>query len=197
MINSERPLLPLSQDELTELETFLASNETPEDCMSSLEMIDGFMTALVIGPETVSSDTWIPYLLNPEKQSKDVFADEAQALQISSLLERHIGAISNQFGNAPDAFLPIYEMFSYGSDEERELAIEEWALGFILGMELSHEAWQPLFGNEESAMLAGPVFVLGKITEDYDTLSQEERDELADMLDESIVKMFTFWQQNA
>ncbi|NTV03209.1 MAG: UPF0149 family protein [Chlorobiaceae bacterium] len=196
MINTEMPLHPLTQDELTELETFLASDETPEDCMSSLEMIDGYMTALVIGPETVSLDTWIPYLLNPEKQNKEVFADATQAEQISSLLERHISAIDDQFGKAADAFLPLYEMFSYGSDEERELAIEEWALGFILGMELCHEAWQPLFGNEETAMLAGPVFVLGKITDDYDTLSQEERDELANMLDESVVRMFNFWKQN-
>ncbi len=193
MINAEKPIHPLSQDELTELETFLASDETPEDCMSSLEMIDGYMTALVIGPETVSGETWIPYLLNPEKQSKEVFANPATEERITGFLDRHIGAIADQFGNDPEAFLPLYEMFSYGSDEERELAIEEWALGFILGMELCHEAWQPLFANEESAMMAGPVFVLGKITDDYETLSQEERDELAGMLDESAVRMFRFW----
>ena len=197
MINTERPLLPLSQDELTELETFLASDETPEDCMSSLEMIDGYMTALVIGPESVPSDTWITYLFNPEKQQKDLFASQERAEEISSLLERHIGAIADQFSNAAEEFLPLYEMFSYATDEERELAIEEWALGFILGMELCHEAWQPLFGDEQTAMLAGPVFVLGKITDDYETLSQEEKDELTDMLDESVIRMFDFWQQHA
>ena len=197
MIYTEVPLQPLSQDELTHLESFLASDHTPEDCMSSLEMIDGYMTALVIGPEEVPSERWITYLLNPEKQRTDVFGSEEEAQEIGSLLERHIRAIANQFENDAEGFLPLYEMFSYGSEEERELAVEEWSLGFILGMELCHEAWQPMFGNEESAMLAGPVFVLGKITEDYDTLSQEEKDELADMLDESVVRIFNFWQLNA
>jgi uncharacterized protein len=196
MIYTEVPMQPLSQDELTHLESFLASDLTPEDCMSSLEMIDGYMTALVIGPEEVPSERWITYLLNPEKQQKDVFGSEEEAREIGSLLERHIWGIANQFRSDAEGFLPIYEMFSYGSEEERELAVEEWALGFILGMELCHEAWQPMFGHEESAMLAGPVFVLGKITDDYDTLSQEEKDELADLLDESVVKIFNFWQQN-
>ncbi len=195
MINSEKALQPLSQDELTELETFLASDQTPEDCMSSLEMIDGYMTSLVIGPESVSRTRWIPYLLNPEKQRTDLFESEAQDERITSLLERHIAAIADQFENEPENFLPIYEMFGYAAEEERELAVEEWALGFILGMELCHEAWQPLFANEEQAMLAGPVFVLGKITDDYETMSQEEKDEMADMLDESVIRMFSFWKQ--
>jgi uncharacterized protein len=192
---SEKNLQPLSQDELTELETFLASDKTPEDCMSSLEMIDGYMTALVIGPESISRSVWIPYLLNPEKQRTDLFESDTQAERITSLLERHIEAIADQFENEPENFLPIYEMFGYEAEEERELAVEEWALGFILGMELCHEAWQPLFANEEQAMLAGPVFVLGKITDDYETMSQEERDEMADMLDESVIRMFSFWKQ--
>jgi uncharacterized protein len=195
MINPEKAFQPLSQDELTELETFLASDLTPEDCMSSLEMIDGYMTALVIGPESISRSVWIPYLLSPEKQRTDLFESDAQADRITSLLERHIAAISDQFEKEPENFLPIYEMFGYAAEEERELAVEEWALGFILGMELSHEAWQPLFANEEQAMLAGPVFVLGKITDDYETMSREEKDEMADMLDESVIRMFSFWKQ--
>lgn len=195
MIYSGVPLQPLSQEELTYLESFLASDQTPEDCMSSLEMIDGYMTALAIGPEEVPSERWITYLLNPDKQQSDVFGSEEQAREISALLERHIGAIANQFKTEPEGFLPLYEMFSYGEESERELAVEEWALGFILGMELCHEAWQPLFADEERAMLAGPVFVLGKITDDFETMSQEERDEMADMLDESIISMYRFFQE--
>jgi uncharacterized protein len=195
MIQSDRPLHPLAQDELTQLETFLTSDLTPEDCMSSLEMIDGYMTAIVIGPEIVPQNQWIPYLLNPEKQQQDIFQSAEQAEEITDLLTRHIGAIASQFENDPEEFLPLYEMFSYSEDDERELAIEEWALGFILGMELAHEAWQPLFANEESAMLAGPLFILGRITDDYETMSQEERDEMTSMLDESVVRIYDFWNQ--
>jgi uncharacterized protein len=196
MINSDQPLQPLSQNELTELETFLVSDQTPEECMSSLEMIDGFMTAIVIGPETVPDNIWIPYLLNPENRPQPIFQTDEEAAEITALLVRHIGAIANQFETDPEEFLPLYEMFGYSEDEERELAIEEWALGFVLGMELTHEAWQPFFADEETAMLAGPVFILGKITDDFETMSQEEKDETAGMLDESVIRMYNYWQQD-
>jgi uncharacterized protein len=195
MISSDKTFQPLSQEELTRLESFLASDRTPEDCMSSLEMIDGYMTALVIGPEKVAQETWIRYLLNPEKQRGDVFSSAEEAQEITSLLLRHFMAIASQFDTDPDEFLPLYEMFSYADEEERELAIEEWALGFILGMELCHEAWQPMFAEEQHAMLAGPVFVLGKITDDYETMTREEKDEMAGMLDESVIGMYRFFLQ--
>ena len=41
---------PLSDAELDALEGFLASDAVPQDCMD-LEMLDGFLTAIVSGPE--------------------------------------------------------------------------------------------------------------------------------------------------
>lgn len=193
MIQSACSLLPLSEDELNRLEAFLSSDETPEDCMSSLEMIDGYMTALVIGPELIPQERWLAYLLNPEKQQAPAFTSEEQAETVTDLLTRHIAAIADQFRNSPEDFLPLYEMFSYGEQDERELAVEEWALGFILGMELAHEAWQPLFAEEQTAMLAGPLFILGRITDDYETMSQEEKDEMSNMLDESVIGIYRFF----
>jgi uncharacterized protein len=195
MLQSERAHQPLSEEELNMLEAFLTSAEAPEECMNSLEMIDGFLTAIVIGPEVVPEHRWIKYLLDPENQQENLFKSPEDESQITDLLTRHVNAIDNQFENEPEAFLPIYEMFSYSEEEERQIAIEEWALGFILGMELSHDAWQPLFADENTAMLAGPLFVLGKVTDDYDKMSQEEKDQMTDMLDESILGIFAFWQQ--
>jgi uncharacterized protein len=195
MIQSELSLQPLSEQELVMLETFLASPGITEESMASLEMIDGYMTAIVIGPEMITEHRWIRYMLDPENRREKLFESTEDEERIVSLLNRHISAIADQFKTDPEDFLPLYEMFSYGNDEERELAIEEWALGFILGMELSNDAWQPLFANESSSMLAGPLFILGKVTDDYDTMSQEEKDEMLDMLDESIIGIYAFWQQ--
>jgi uncharacterized protein len=195
MIQSDPNLLPLSQDELTELETFLTSDKTPEECMASLEMIDGYMTALVIGPEMIAQYRWIQYLLDPENKQEKIFDSPEEEAIITGMLLRHSSAIAAQFENDPEDFLPIYELFGYGEEEERELAIEEWALGFILGMELAHEAWQPLFASEETAMLAGPLFILGRITDDYESMTQEERDSVTAMLDEAVLGIHVYWQQ--
>jgi uncharacterized protein len=197
MLQSERAHQPLSEEELNMLEAFLASADSPEECMNSLEMIDGYLTAIVIGPEVVPEHRWIKYMLDPENLRETLFNSPENEASITDLLNRHVLAIDAQFENDPEAFLPIYEMFSYSEEEERQIAIEEWALGFILGMELCHEAWQPLFANESTAMLAGPLFVLGKVTDDFDTMSQEQKDQMIDMLDESIIGIYAFWQQQA
>ncbi|HHE32716.1 MAG TPA: YecA family protein [Chlorobaculum parvum] len=195
MIQSDSPQLPLSQDELNELERYLVSDKTSDECMSSLEMIDGYMTALVVGPEMVSQERWIQYMIDPDNKLEKVFESPETESAITGLLLRHASAIAAQFESNPEEFLPLYEMFGYGEPEEREIAIEEWALGFILGMELSHEAWQPLFNQENAAMLAGPLFILGRVSDDYETMSQEERDEITAMLDESIIGIHSFWQE--
>lgn len=179
------------------LEAFLASPDSPEECMNSLEMIDGYLTAIVIGPEVVPEHRWIKYMLDPENLRENLFNSPEDEAQITELLNRHVNAIDAQFENEPEGFLPIYEMFSYSEEEERQIAIEEWALGFILGMELCHEAWQPLFAEENTAMLAGPLFILGRISDDYETMSQQERDDITAMLDESIIGIHAFWRQAA
>lgn len=197
MIQSDSSLLPLSQDELNELERYLVSDKSSDECLSLLEMIDGYMTALVIGPEMVAQERWIQYMIDPDNKQETLFESPETAAEIIALLRRHASAIAAQFESNPEEFLPIYEMFGYGEPEEREIAIEEWALGCILGMELVHDAWQPIFAEESTAMLAGPVFVLARISDDYETMSQEERDEITAMLDESIISIHAFWQQQS
>ena len=50
---------PLTDAELDELEGFLASDAVPEDCMD-LEMLDGFLAAIVSGPESIQPSEWLP-----------------------------------------------------------------------------------------------------------------------------------------
>ena len=50
---------PLSDAELDELEAFLASDAVPQDCMD-LEMLDGYLTAVVSGPEVIQPSEWLP-----------------------------------------------------------------------------------------------------------------------------------------
>jgi uncharacterized protein len=48
----------LSDAELDLLEGF-ASDAVPQDCMD-LEMLDGFPTAIVSGPEAIQPSEWLP-----------------------------------------------------------------------------------------------------------------------------------------
>lgn len=195
-MSSSDPLQqPLATEELGLLENMLSSEQTPDASISSVEMLDGYMTALVVGPERVPPDLWLPDLWNSENPDQSVFESEEEAETITSLLFRHLNSIARQFETKPDGFLPLYEKFSYPDREERALAIEDWSLGFVLGMELTYASWEPLFKEDENAILTAPMFILGKITEDHESMPQEEIDTLTEMLPDSVVRIYLFWNQ--
>ena len=50
----------LTEAELSELEGYLGSEALPEACMD-LEMLDGFLAAVVVGPDPIAPGEWLPW----------------------------------------------------------------------------------------------------------------------------------------
>jgi len=61
----EEPSGPLTDDELDELDQFLMSDATGEDAMD-ISMLDGFLTALAVGPSTLPPMQWMPLVWGGE-----------------------------------------------------------------------------------------------------------------------------------
>ena len=77
---------PLSDSDYDELEAFLGSNVVPQDCMD-LEMLDGFLTAIVSGPELIQPSEWLPVLWSDSQRSvTPVFQNNEQGERILSLV---------------------------------------------------------------------------------------------------------------
>ena len=51
--------IPLSEDELEQLEALLVSDEVPADCMN-LEMLDGYLAAIAASPLPIAVEDWLP-----------------------------------------------------------------------------------------------------------------------------------------
>jgi uncharacterized protein len=186
---------PLSNKELETLENFLASDLTPDDCIFSIEMLDGYMTALVVGPETIHPDTWISFIWDQENGNEPSFSSDAEEKVIREYLVRHMNTIAMQFDKDPDEFFPLFEQFGYVDEEEKRLAVENWALGFTVGMELVHASWESFLDDEESAQLVLPMFVLAKITDDFEELTEEETGNLTIMMSECSIKIYHYWKE--
>jgi yecA family protein len=56
------PNSPLSNEEIRELDAFLMSDATPDECMDVVTL-DGFLSALAIGPELVPPSVWLPLVV--------------------------------------------------------------------------------------------------------------------------------------
>jgi len=196
MSPSEPLQQPLTHEELGILEGFLLSDSTSDETLSSIEMLDGYMTALVVGPEVIHPDQWMPFIWDQENDASPSFSSEAEAKMIWELLVRHMNSIAMQFNDAAEEFLPLFEQYTYNDEEEKNIAIEDWALGFTVGMELKHESWAPLLLDEESAMLVLPMFVLGKITDDFENLPEEEIFDLINLLPGFVIKIYHYWKES-
>ena len=62
----------LSDDELEELDRFLLSEATSGATML-LDMLDGYLTAIVIGPTTILPSRWLPGVWGPSKDDEPHF----------------------------------------------------------------------------------------------------------------------------
>ena len=101
---------PLSDAELDSLEGFLASDSVPQDCMD-LEMLDGFLTAIVSGPESIQPSEWLPQVWSDGgRTSNPAFADNEQAQRIMGLVLRHMVGIQRTLSESPTRFKPLLYM---------------------------------------------------------------------------------------
>ena len=98
---------PLTESELDQLEAFLASDAVPQDCMD-LEMLDGYLAAVVSGPEMIQPSEWLPQVWSEGNHSAAAaFANKEEAQQIMALVLRHMSGIQRTLSESPTRFKPL------------------------------------------------------------------------------------------
>jgi uncharacterized protein len=181
---------PLSDEELEELDQFLMSDATNEGAMD-ISMLDGFITALSIGPNTLLPSQWMPVIWGGPM----IWESEVQAPKLMSLVLRHANDILYTLRSCPDQFEPlVYERDHNG---EKVLIIDEWCTGFVKGMALDEKAWQPLMDSEEGADMLYPIMLYGteagweRLRDD--PMLEERHGEFAASLGECVMAIMDWW----
>lgn len=157
-------LMPMTEAELEHLDALLSGPGCADDGMS-LEMLDGFFSALIVGPELVMPSEYLPYVWgdrspwpDPDAAAEAVSAvmrlwnhiawrvqqpvveggdAEAQAVLMPSLALPEQGQVSAD-ADDPLAGVPVDFPFAAG-----------WAHGFLLGVSLRGQAWGALIEGDE------------------------------------------------
>ena len=133
----------ISDAELDELDALLELRAVPFKGMS-LEMLDGFLSALVAGPELVMPSEWTPLVWGgrpPRWESPE------EALHVHGLLMGLWNDIARRVAIEPermrDRDTPLIALPE--QDDAEPTAMNgygsEWACGFLDGAELRAEAW--------------------------------------------------------
>lgn len=168
---------PLDDAELEELAHFLDDNAVPRDGMS-LEMLDGYLTAIVSGPEAIPPSEWMPYLWQPDGGEFE-WQSAAQAQRVLDLIMRHMNSIVAMLDDAGDDYSPLLN--DYDFDGTAVTFAQEWALGYLQGVGLREDAWQTLLEDTDFAEDFAAIEALaeGPQDESEETArkTQPERDE--------------------
>ncbi|MBB5015507.1 UPF0149 family protein [Rehaibacterium terrae] len=110
----------------------------------SLEALDGFLSALAVGPEPVPAEEWQPLVWGPKPPRWD-------SAELAAEVERLLGGLWNTVlrrvrhdgDDLPEALAPLVALPDDPlADHPDDLDIgHDWALGFFAGIELRGEAW--------------------------------------------------------
>ena len=196
MIDGTRLDRPLLAREFDELGTFLVDR-----CMSHggmpLSMLDGYLTAIVSCPEAVLPSTWLPAVWEAspgegadgsEKDGGFAFASREEAQRYSGFVMRLMNEIARNL--AEGVVEPIFVAKVTDDGGETELA-NIWCAGYVAGMGLNRDAWNPLAtrGSDAEKYFI-PIFALAS-----PLLNGDDDDDEADADALDAVMAVPYWDE--
>lgn len=191
---------PLSDQEIDELNRFLldripeeealVADENTDEGLLDISELDGFLTAIISGPEVLTPSQWLPVLWG---EYEPQWSSPEEAEEKISLVLRHMNGIVNTLMDAPEEFEPI--VLEVEEDEGTVTSVEEWCLGYMKGVSLAFNAWQQ--GGEEVMDLLFPimVFTTDEGRSNLAKLEPAELETLKRSLPNSVRKLHAFWLQ--
>jgi uncharacterized protein len=170
---SGHSLIALTDSEVNELEDFFLSDDLPEGTMT-LETIDGFLTALVLGRVFYFPVSWVPLVWDFTGGGKEPkFESVQQAKRIMEMLMKMMSSIDVLLTKHPHSYMPLPDIYAYESDEERVSSLKLWATGFLIGVSLNEAEWEPVFSDETATTLFSVIHALSVSPDDSVQLSKK------------------------
>ena len=159
------------------------------DSAMDLEELDGFFAALHCGPELVPPSEYIPEVVGDDHEFLD--ADAAQLFV--DLLKHHWNEVGAEL-HRDVVFDPILLR-----DENGAVYGNNWAIGFLRGVDMRKEAWSEIVDDELTIFLTPMLRLAYEIDPDAlipdfagKPLTDEQRDDVLLDLCEAVGAMFDY-----
>jgi uncharacterized protein len=143
---------PLTDAELDRLGDFLKSCKGGR--AMNVEALDGFFAALIAGPETVMPSEYYREVFGGEMSDACEFGSLGEANEILRLLMRHSNTIAGALFKG-EVHVPLLL-----EDENGVFHGNDWAHGFMRGMNMRHDGWAGLMDDEEHGGCLVPMMML-------------------------------------
>ena len=186
-----KPKSTFSKKDLKILEEFLLSDKTPDECMD-ITSLHGYLTALVIGPETVLPSKWMPDIWGDEV----IWDDMEEAQNIFGLIMSFYNTIIKTVTSPAVNFKLMLK--SQDAENKFSVVLENWCTGFMAGVDISFETWEQLFESKTDKEIMMPIVFFGtdrgretlvKIPESSDL----KFDHWVDLIQKSVSAVYYYW----
>ena len=156
------PNTPLTEEELASLDDLLTN--LPSDGSMTLDGMDGFLTALLVGPAPIGkSSDWMPAIWGGDQEPAPApFSSNQKRKRTTVLVLRHLRSIEAALSGPPDAWEPVFSVAELPGTQGEELAdATDWCMGFLAAMDLAPDAWAPLNDDPEIGPGLATIAFLG------------------------------------
>jgi uncharacterized protein len=167
-----------------------------DDGAMDLEELDGFFAALHCCPELVLPSEYLPEILGSEDalENEEIFPNLEAAQLFFSLIMHHWNAVGEAF-HSEDFFVPLLL-----EDDEGKSYGNNWALGFLRGVDMRKELWKEILDDDNKAGWLVPIFAL--VHEDdpdpelrtyKEPMTEEQRENLLAEVSAAVTEMFRYF----
>ena len=162
----------LREEEFEELDDLLLSDDLPNGCMDVVTL-EGFLTAIAIGPVTVSPEQWLPHVFGSDAERHlPELPTIKDFKRLVNLILRLYNSVIMIFEIAPEKFSPTF--YSHEVEGKTYTIVDEWCSGFLQGIEIAGNAWQPLLDEKPSILRPFQLFATPEGWAELDAAVDEE-----------------------
>jgi uncharacterized protein len=181
---------PLSDDELNRLGKFLDGIGAPA---MNMESLDGYFAALICVPDTVLPSKYLTAIWGEDF----CFDDNGQATDILGLLMRHWNTISSELFRTlkePEVYMPVLL-----EDDEGIAHGNDWARGFMRGVQARPASWRELIASDEHG---GPLIPIMLLAHEHDPdpamrpkpVAPNTREEILSMMIAGLTQIYRYFE---
>jgi len=184
--------------ELDELNKLLL-NVLPSYEAMTLEILDGYLHAIAIGPKYLMIKQWMPGIWGEE--DNDVLPPVENLKQrqcIVLLIMRHFKSIVERMAQQPPKINFMWSIHKFKGRKYDNA--EGWAYGFVQGMKLCRKDWEPLLKTPQGQAWYRPIGLLGQsgFSPELKQLAETpyKRSKLAHQIPESVIAINEYWHKS-
>ena len=183
----------LASSELESLDNFLTQINGGK--IPNTEALDGFFAALSCCPDLVKPSEYMPVIQSGKTANDDLeFEDLDEAQRFMTLVTKHWNFVNSEL-NQNIAYMPLIL-----EDEDGNFGGNDWANGFITGVNLRHDIWSEIINDEENGGSMVPIWALAyehhpdaRMRPFKDPIDDKKRDDLIVAAAAGVIRMHDYF----